>query len=275
VVDFEYFRALAIAFAMFVGAGLGLPFPEEVLIVGAGIWTAANPEYGPLRWVILPVCIVGVLIADVLLYGFGRYFGSRLLSRPWVKKMLPPGKQARIEANYHNYGVSILLFGRLVPGIRVPLFLTAGVMRLSVPRFLLADGLGAVLGNGLLYFLAFWFGDAVMDVVKQAEAQVHNYQQYLVMAAVLLVTAYLLYRFLRRPVPEGDITKEVPLIGPTLAAHISGEFKDLAQMAQKADATDGETPPPAGKAEGAVPDGAAGRAEEAARPARDRQSENV
>jgi membrane protein DedA with SNARE-associated domain len=265
VVDLEYFRALVIAFGMFVGAGLGLPFPEEILIVGAGIWTAANPEYGPLRWVMLPVCIVGVLIADVLLYGFGRYFGPRLLSRPWVRKMLPPGKQARIEDNYHHYGVSILLFGRLVPGIRVPLFLTAGIMRLAVPRFLVADGLGAVLGNGLLYFLAFWFGDAVMDVVKQAERQVHHYQQYLIMAAVLLVAAYLLYRFLRRPVPEGDITKEVPLIGPTIAAHISGDTKELPPVGQKATATiDGEAPAPP-----------AALAEEAPREVHNRQSENV
>ena len=41
------------------------------------------------------------------------------------------------------------MFGRLLPGIRMPLFLTAGIMRLPFMRFLLADGIGAILGNSI------------------------------------------------------------------------------------------------------------------------------
>ena len=66
VLDFAYFRDLTIAFACFIGGGLGLPIPEEVLIVYYGIWTATNSQYGMFRWIILPVCILGVLIADCL-----------------------------------------------------------------------------------------------------------------------------------------------------------------------------------------------------------------
>jgi membrane protein DedA with SNARE-associated domain len=219
-VDFAYFRDLGIAFAMFVSAGLGFPFPEEVLIVGAGIWAASHSHYGALVWLMLPVCIIGVIIADVLLYGTGRFFGTRLLKRPWVQKIVPPEKMLRIEQNYQAYGVTILLFGRLVPGIRVPLFLTAGIMRLSVPRFLLADGLGAVLGNGLLFFLGYWFGESFQALIEKAEKEVSRSGPIIVIIVVGGVLAYLLYRFLRRPVPEGDIKKEVPIIGPTIAEHI-------------------------------------------------------
>ena len=217
--DLDLLRDLLIFFGMFVGAGLGLPFPEEVLIVAAGLWTAGQAQYGLYRWLMLPVCVLGVVIADCLLYGIGRHFGTRLLRRRWVARLLPEEKRARIERNFHRYGVNILLFGRLVPGIRSPLFLTAGMMRLSVPRFLLADGIGAVVGNSLLYFLAFWFGDQFRELIDHAEKDVARARPILVLAAILGVGVYFLVQFLKRPVPTGDL-EELPIIGHQVAAHI-------------------------------------------------------
>lgn len=206
---------LVIAFVTFAAAGFGAPVPEELAIIAAGIWTAANPQFGPARWLMLPVSIAGVLVADILLYTFGRFFGTRLLNLGWVRRCVPPEKQVSIRENFHQYGVKLLLFGRLLPGIRVPLFLTAGMMHLSVPRFIFADALGAVLGNGLLFLLAFWFGDAFRDLVLAAENEVKK-PQVLILIAIVFVAGYFLYRFLRQPVLTGD-PKELPLIGEQVA----------------------------------------------------------
>jgi membrane protein DedA with SNARE-associated domain len=129
--------------------------------------------------------------------------------------MMPPDKRDRIERNFHRYGVSILVFGRLVPGIRSPLFLTAGTMRLPMARFLFADGIGAVVGNSLFFFLGFWMGDQITAIVKEAEKA----KPILIVTALGLVAAGLFYLFYRHPVSVGD-PKEVPLIGPQVAAHI-------------------------------------------------------
>jgi membrane protein DedA with SNARE-associated domain len=221
VVDLNFMRDLLIAFGMFVGAGLGLPFPEEVLMVGAGIWTAAHADqYGAFAWLMLPVCIVGVVIADLLLYGIGRHFGTRLLRVRWVARLMPAEKLLKIEDNFHHYGVGILLFGRLLPGIRAPLFLTAGMMRLPMARFLVADGVGAVFGNSLLFFLGWWFGDAFMDLVRRAGSKLeHVLGPVLIMSAVVAVTTWLVLRYVRRPMAVGD-PKEVPLIGSKVAARL-------------------------------------------------------
>ena len=48
--------------------------------------------------------------------------------------MAPPDKRQRIQENFHRYGFLIFAVGRLVPGIRTTLFLTAGTMRLSLLR---------------------------------------------------------------------------------------------------------------------------------------------
>jgi membrane protein DedA with SNARE-associated domain len=249
-----YLRDLAIFFGAFVGAGLGLPFPEEILIVAAGIWTAAHPEYLGLQWLMLPVCIVGVIIADVLLYGVGRQFGVRLLRQRWMSRLLPPEKMLKIEDNFHRYGVGILLFGRLLPGIRAPLFITAGLMRLSIARFLVADGLGAVLGNSLLFFLGWWFGDAFMELVKRVGGKLeHVLGPVLIMSAVVAVVVWLTLRYLKRPVTTGD-PEELPLIGHQVAVRLDHSEPHHTDKTGRARPTgvqppSGTPPPPVGPTE--------------------------
>lgn len=218
--DFELIRAFGIAFSLFVGEGFGLPIPEEVAIVGAGLWTANQAETHPLsRWLMLPVCLVGVIIADVVLYSIGRHFGTRLLEYRWFARIVPRKKRERIERNFDRYGVNILLFGRLIPGIRSPLFIIAGTMRLPIPRFILADGIGAVFGNSLLFFLAFWFGDQFKEFVEGVEQEVIRARPIIILLALVAVAIYLLINFLRRPLPTGD-PEELPIIGHQVAVHI-------------------------------------------------------
>jgi membrane protein DedA with SNARE-associated domain len=189
-------------------------------VIGAGIWVASSPEVGPLRWLILPICFVGILISDVLLYGIGRLWGTRLLEHRWLARLMPPGKREQIESNFHRYGVSILLMVRWLPGIRSPMFITAGTMRLPLHRFVLADAIAAVIGHSLLFFLAYWFGDQFRELVMRAEKTVDStIKPLLILGAIAAVTAYLLYHFWRRPVTTGD-PAELPLVGERMAAKI-------------------------------------------------------
>jgi len=224
--------ASAITFGLLVAAGIGFPIPEELPIVGAGIWAAHNADLGPTRWLILPVSIAGVVISDGLLYGMGRYFGPKLLEWRSVKRLLPPQKRERIENNFHKYGVLTLLFARFLPAIRSPIFITAGIMRLSFLKFVIADGIYAIPGVSLLFFLAFWFGDSFRDYVKGAEAKVHALRPLIILLVIAVAVGFLLYHFLRKPVASGD-PEELPLIGKPMAAKITHQ-----------DLTNSEPPPP-------------------------------
>jgi membrane protein DedA with SNARE-associated domain len=244
-------------FVTLVAAGLGFPAPEEFVISGAGVLAgqvrtpppvgvgdmtalfAPSPNGGflgdfpwaglvrcfppphdsiPVRWwILLPVCIVGVVLSDIMLYSVGRRYGDHILDHRWLAHFLPRNRRQRIERNFHQYGVSILVFGRLVPGIRMPLFLTAGSMRVPLARFLLADGLGAVVGNSLFFFLGFWLGDQFESLVGEAE----KLKPILIVTGIGLLTAYLLWHFLHHPVSTGD-PQEVPLIGSQVASHMEG-----------------------------------------------------
>jgi membrane protein DedA with SNARE-associated domain len=212
-------------FAALVAAGVGFPMPEEIPIVAAGAATghsAQDPTSWLRWWLLLPVCILGVVISDGLLYLVGRVFGLGLLKFPLVARILPRDRLLRIQNNFRRYGVLILLFARFLPGIRSPIFLTAGIMRLSWRRFLLADGLYAIPGVSLLFFLAYWFTDQFREAVERAETYLGRIRPLLVVAAILGIAVYFLVQFLRKPVHTGD-PEELPLIGDQVAASIEDQ----------------------------------------------------
>jgi membrane protein DedA with SNARE-associated domain len=206
-------------FLAIIGTGIGLPIPEELpIVVGGGVAgsTIGEGENKIVWWVMLPVCIVGVVIGDALLYGIGRLWGRRLLQLHWVKnRLLPPERLESIERNFHDYGIQILLFARLTPGIRAPIFFTAGFTRLPLIRFVLADAIYAVPGVTILFFLGYWFAGNLVNLLKDVE----HVKSILVLVGILAVAGYFLYRYLRRPVVTGnptDVPKLVEQVTHTL-----------------------------------------------------------
>jgi SNARE associated Golgi protein len=130
----------------------------------------------------------------------------RLLQIPFVKRVLTPEHLASISHNFEKYGVKILLFARLTPGIRAPIFVTAGITKLPWVKFLLADGIYAVPGVSLLFILGYWFGDTVAGIIEAGESQVRSIVWLVLLIAI---TVYFIYRHLRKPVVEGS-PKEMP-----------------------------------------------------------------
>jgi membrane protein DedA with SNARE-associated domain len=187
--------------------------PEELPVVLGGALAGGFAGEGRAItihwWIMLPVCIVGVVIGDSFLYWIGRLWGTKLVDRPFVQKhLLSPEKFASIAENFHKYGIRILLFARMTPGIRAPIFLTAGITRLPVSHFLLADGIYAIPGVSLLFALGYFFTDNMVQIVKGDLEMVKN---IIILVVVLGVAGYFVYRFLRKPVVTGS-PAEVPAI---------------------------------------------------------------
>lgn len=201
---FDEYGYLGILLAL-LASGLGFPIPEELPVITAGI--LVGHEDTTLRWyVMLPVVVAGVVIGDGFLYGIGRIWGTRLLDLGWVKrKLVTPEKRAQIEKNFHDRGIMILLGARLLPGIRTPIFIMAGVLRVPLGRFLLADGLYAIPGVNLLFWLSYLLTDQVLETYKLMRNVVDEYRP-LVMVSVLSAVAGALFQkyVLNRKVSTGE-----------------------------------------------------------------------
>jgi membrane protein DedA with SNARE-associated domain len=225
----DLFRELLVWSGLLMSAAFGNPIPEELIIISAGIRTAHMDDHGPWRWLMLPVCVVAALVTDVMLYGIGRAFGEVIKRTPFLSRLTPPDKQEHIRENLHRYGVVIFVIGRLIPGIRSTLFLTAGSIRLPLWKFCLADGIGALIGIPLFFFLGYTLGEQFRDLIENLENRITPYRTIILIVLLSAVGAYLLYRYLRQPIPTGD-PEEVPLIGHQIATHLPASLADNGEM---------------------------------------------
>jgi membrane protein DedA with SNARE-associated domain len=199
---------------------VALPYPELVGPVLA-VATADAPALPnrsrvfrhPVWYIMLPVVILGVILCDGILYTIGRVGGPRLLEVNWVKKwVVKPETRDKIESNFHKYGVRILLGVRLLPGVRAPVFVMAGVLRLPLTRFLFADLLYAIPGVTILFFLAYWFTHQFIEAITNFTHSIDSLRPYIIIGVIAAVGLFMLYEFWKRRRVTGD-PKEVPIIG--------------------------------------------------------------
>jgi len=226
----------ATIFGTLLAAGFGFPIPEEIPIVTAGAFVGhdAQPSHfpeamgavagstvvdflppregGTVWYIMLPLCILGVVLGDCVLFFAGRLFGPKLLSRAWIqRRVLPPEKRAKIEANFEKRGVMILLAARLTPGIRTPVFIMAGVLRMPISRFLLADALYAIPGVNLLFWLAYWFTDQFVEAIKAVD----KHRPLAVAAVLAAISGVVLWKVLaNRKISTGNMDDVSKLLKP-------------------------------------------------------------
>ena len=192
-------------FGALIAAGFGFPIPEELPVITAGI--LVGHENTNLRWyIMLPVVIAGVVVGDGVLYGIGRLWGSKLLKLGWVqRKILPPEKRITIEENFANRGIMVLLGARMLPGIRTPIFLMAGILRVPLKRFLIADAIYAIPLVNLLFWLAYMLTDQVLVVFNQIQQVQKEYRPLVFVAVLSAVAGALIYKYLvARNVSTGE-----------------------------------------------------------------------
>ena len=208
-------------FVAILATGLGFPMPEELPIVLGGAMCArpdnemSAASRNVYTWTMLPVCIVGVIIGDSFLYFIGRFWGSKLVELPFVRrKLLTPERLASISENFKKHGVKILLFARLTPGIRAPIFLSAGIMKLPVTHFLIADGIYAIPGVSLLFFIGYWSAGSIIELVELIKEESRFVKPIIVLVVLAGVGIYFIYRFWRKPVVTGNPTEMPPIVGP-------------------------------------------------------------
>ncbi|MGY1810573.1 DedA family protein [Blastococcus sp. SYSU D00669] len=133
-----------------------LPIPSEVVLPLVGVRTAGGSL---LFWAAALAATVGSVLGSWGLYLLGRAGGRPLVLRlPRVLGITGP-RLARAEAWFARRGDLVVLFGRLVPGVRVLVSVPAGTLRMPVGRFLLLTSLGAAVWNTA--FL--WLGVALAD----------------------------------------------------------------------------------------------------------------
>jgi membrane protein DedA with SNARE-associated domain len=179
----DHFTYLGI-FAVLLLGSLGVPIPEEMPIIAAAVLS----HEGLARWwLALPVCLVGVLSGDLVLYWVGRHWGEDVLNWRVVRLVLTPKRAQWLQAAYRQHAVKTIVTARHVMGLRAAAFLTAGMARVPFWKFVVADAGTAALGVPFLFGLAYFFTDEITAIV----ADVHRVERWLALAGLLVLAAVL------------------------------------------------------------------------------------
>jgi membrane protein DedA with SNARE-associated domain len=241
--DLNYHSYFGVFLALIASTTI-VPVPEELPVLYAGVVCGqsdgqyANDRDNPDRikwWWMLPVVIIGAVLGDVVLYTLGRLWGPGLLSRKWVqKRLVSPETRKKLEKSFAERGIMVLLGVRLLPGIRGPAFFVAGMVRLPLWQFLLADAIYAIPVVNLMFWTAYWLTDQVMVLV----AEVNAYKSLVVSHILAAVAGAFVYKYLlSRHVSTGEQT---PLV--TKAEAITYAIENVIESA--VDAVTGRHHPP-------------------------------
>ena len=154
-------QLILIALATFVS--------EDLTCIATGALIAAG-TLGFLPGVL--ACVAGIFVGDLLLYFAGRLLGRPVVQWKPFRKMLSEEKLDLASRWLAERGASVVILSRFTPGLRLPTYVAAGVLKTRVctfaAYFLLAAflwtpvlvGAAAFLGRRLPLFA--WFGPAML-----------------------------------------------------------------------------------------------------------------
>ena len=161
-------------FLILLLCGLGLPLPEDIVLLVSGVLAAME---GRAWQSVAVVMYAAVLMGDSLIFLGGRRYGTRLLASRLLRPMFSEAKRARVEEFTTRHGAKSLFLARFLPGLRAVVFFSAGSLGVSYLKFLLLDGLAALVSVPVFVWLGhfLWqrFGDDV-DSFDAAVARVHD-----------------------------------------------------------------------------------------------------
>ncbi len=167
--------------------GLGFPFPEGVTLIVCGFLISTHVMK------LLPALSVaysGVLIGDLLAYYLGRKYGRMIVTHKIFRRIISPERLSKLEDKFNNKRTFLIMIGGHLLG---EIFLVAGVMRMPVHKFLIADAIAS------LFTIAIWTGIGYIggNSLKIIKEDISRIEHIGILFAIIIILIYLLFRYFK------------------------------------------------------------------------------
>lgn len=161
----------AAVFLVLLACGFGVPIPEDITLVTGGVISGLG--YTNVH-IMVVVGMLGVLVGDGLMFTAGRIWGHKILQFKPIARIMTPKRYAQVQEKFDKYGNWVLFVARFLPGLRTPIYITAGISRkVSYWQFLLMDGFAALISVPVWIYLGEYGArniDWLMDKVKDFQS---------------------------------------------------------------------------------------------------------
>jgi membrane protein DedA with SNARE-associated domain len=185
----QHFTYIGI-FCLLILGGVGFPFPEDAVLIMSGLLIAHGViKLTPAILIIYP----SLLIADFVLYSIGRKYGRMVVEHKIFSKIVSHPTLERFEERFTRWGALMVFLGRHFVGFRAPIFLISGVMRIPRTKFLIADGLSAIITISINLGIGYLGGNSLLMLRKG----ITRIDYILILILVILVAGWIVLRYFR------------------------------------------------------------------------------
>jgi len=181
-----------ICFAMFL-ENIIPPIPSEIIMPLGGFFV----YQGNLNFYILVIFgLLGTVLGALPWYYLGKFLNERKLSNFIESK----GKFLGITSKdlkrsklwFDKYGVSLVFWGRLIPGIRTLISVPAGIELMPLKKFLVWTSLGSLIWVILLTLSGYLFGENY----KMIELYIDNFKVF-VKPILIITLVFFIFKYLK------------------------------------------------------------------------------
>lgn len=206
---FDQFGWAGVAGMMMFENATGIT-PSEIILGMAG-WFLVSRHDLPFSFIFIGgfYAAVGSVLGASLVYWGTRIGGRPIVDRIAGRLRIPEQHIRQAEAQFQRWGPGLVLFGRMIPGIRTLVSIPAGLARMPFGQFLLTTFIGAYAWCTLLVGAGFWLGEEwelIGGLVKE-------YALPLAGIALLLAVLYLWLQRSRKKLASSWLRKTQSLDG--------------------------------------------------------------
>jgi membrane protein DedA with SNARE-associated domain/rhodanese-related sulfurtransferase len=162
-IEFLLHHGYLLLFAWVFAEQLGLPIPSAPLLLAAG---ALAGRHRMNLEVVVALPMMAVVTCDFFWYELGRLKGRKVLQWLCRVSLEPDSCVRRTQVRFERNGPWELVLAKFVPGMNAVAAPLAGIIRMSLRRFALFDGLGAVLWVGGYIGTGYVFSNELEDVAS-------------------------------------------------------------------------------------------------------------
>ena len=150
-----------VVFAYVLADQAGMPLPSLPLLLGAGAMAAG----GRLSvWLVIGLAVLASVIGDSLWFGLGRYRGRSVLNLVCRVSLEPDSCVRQAQDSFERNGAKLLLFSKFLPGMGTTAPPLSAIVKMSFPKFLFWDTLGALLWAASAVFPGYLFHSQLEQV---------------------------------------------------------------------------------------------------------------
>lgn len=169
-------------FGILLLCGLGLPVPEDITLALAGFLVYLSVLN---LWVVIVIAYLGIIIGDSIIFLLGATLGRALTQVMFFKSLLPEKRLADARRQFNQRGNRLIFMARFMPGLRAPIYFSAGMLHVPYRVFLFYDGIAALISVPVIISVVYYFGDQLAYVLKMIRHVEHGI--FILIACAILV----------------------------------------------------------------------------------------